>query len=94
MRIETVMRAGFADEVRKLRGTLPEIVQVEHSFREPAKEPRHAALEHLSSWTQHPSAGQQLRRHRDEIMFSTAGAVQHQQSRRARRRGVLVMMGE
>ena len=55
------------------------------------KEPRHPALEHLAARAQHPSARQQFGRERHEIVLVAAGAVQHQQRRRARApRGVMV----
>ena len=56
-RIDRVGLPGFRDESCKLSGALPEVVFVEHAFRQASEESRRAVLEHLAARRQQRRTG-------------------------------------
>jgi len=71
------------DEIRQLGGVNFKVGQVEHAFRQPAEERRHAVLRDLAARRQQRRTGRQLRRERNEVVLVAAGAMQEQQRRLA-----------
>jgi len=83
-RVEVVVDSRRSNEVGELAGPELQILLVEHSFREPPEEPRHAALEYLAARAEHAGLGRERARQRQQIHLGPAGSVQHEQRRRVR----------
>src|SRR5262249_10166086 len=79
---QSVVLACRLDEVGELVRTGAHVVLVEHAFRKPAEEARHAVLQHLAARGQERRAGRNHLAERKEVGFVTAGSVQDQEGTR------------
>src|SRR5262245_52701234 len=79
---QSVVLACRLDEVGELVRTGAHVVLVEHAFREPAEEARHAVLKHLAARGQERRAERNHLAERKEVGFVTAGSVQDQEGTR------------
>jgi hypothetical protein len=83
LRIEAIRRARGGHERGQVVRAPPQVVQVEHTFGQPAEEARHAVLEHLAARAEQRCLRIQLPSKVEQIVLVAAGAVQQQQRGRA-----------
>ncbi len=82
-RVKPVLPGGRGDEIRELRGPLPEVFEIEDALREASEKPRHPALEYLASRAETRGAGRQVLPELEQVLLVSAGPVEEEQRRQA-----------
>src|ERR1700732_3848480 len=67
---------------------------IEHAFRKPPEESRHAVLQDLTAWRKQRRAGSDHLAERHQVVFVSSGAMQDEQRPRLRPRAALKAVSE